>query len=124
MINVPTIILWLFVLNLGIAMGAGLYESRVVMPNWGNLSRETWPNTGLLFWAYVTTVPLTLLTLASLWFAWHSAGPERGWWLAAGLVILAERAATFGYFIPGMISMQGGAGVPDAQGKADLARWL
>src|SRR5688572_18855790 len=29
-----TILLWLFVINLGIAFGAGLYEHRVVMPNW------------------------------------------------------------------------------------------
>ena len=124
MFSFATIVLWLFVLNLGIAMGAGLYESRVVMPVWANLARETWPNTGLMFWAYVTTVPLTLLTIASLFLAWQSVGPERVWWLAAVLVIVVERAATFGYFIPGMIAMQGGVGVPDAQGKAMLSQWL
>ena len=124
MFSFATIVLWLFVLNLGIAMGAGLYESRVVMPVWANLARETWPNTGLMFWAYVTTVPLTVLTIASLFLAWQSVGPERVWWLAAVLVIVVERAATFGYFIPGMIAMQGGVGVPDAQGKAMLSQWL
>ena len=122
--KLPTLLLWLFVINLGIAMGAGLYESRVVMPEWASLAREKWPNTGLKFWAYVTTVPLTLLTIASLWVAWQSAGPERAWWLAAAVVILVERVATFGYFIPGMIAMQGGVGVPDAQGKAALSQWL
>ncbi len=122
--KLPTLLLWLFVINLGIAMGAGLYESRVVMPEWANLAREKWPNTGLKFWAYVTTFPLTLLTIASLWFAWQSAGPERAWWLAAAVVILLERVATFGYFIPSMVSMQGGVGVPDAQGKAALSQWL
>ena len=29
---VPEVLLWLFVINLGIAFGAGLYESRVVVP--------------------------------------------------------------------------------------------
>lgn len=60
-----TILLWLFVINLGIAFGAGLYEARVVIPSWRNLPPRAWPNTGVLFWVYVTTVPLTLLTLAN-----------------------------------------------------------
>lgn len=124
MLSLPTVVLWLFVINLGIALGAGLYESRVVMSEWANLARETWPNTGLKFWAFVTTVPLTLLTIASLWLAWKSVGPERTWWLAASVVILAERIATFGFFIPGMIAMQSGTGVPDVQGKAVLTQWL
>lgn len=114
----------MFVIYLGIAMGAGLYESRVVMPDWANLARETWPDTGLKFWVYFTTIPLTLLTILSLWAAWQTTGPERVWWLAAALVILVERVATFGYFIPGMIAMQSGTGIPDAQGKAALAKWL
>jgi len=29
-----TIVLWLFVMNLGIALGAGLYEHRIVVSNW------------------------------------------------------------------------------------------
>lgn len=28
------ILLWLFVINLGIAFGAGLYESRTTVPQW------------------------------------------------------------------------------------------
>jgi hypothetical protein len=55
--HVTTILLWLFVINLGIAFGAGLYEARVVIPSWKDLPPRTWPNTGLLFWVYVTTVP-------------------------------------------------------------------
>jgi hypothetical protein len=30
--DVTTILLWLFVINLGIAFGGGLYEARVVVP--------------------------------------------------------------------------------------------
>lgn len=29
--------LWLFVINLGIAVGAGLYESRIAVPQWLSL---------------------------------------------------------------------------------------
>ena len=70
------ILLWLFVIDLGIAFGAGLYGERVILPQWfarspeGGLRvnsqamRQT--DTGRRFWAFVTTVPLALLTLASL----------------------------------------------------------
>ncbi len=76
---IAAVLLWLFVINLGIAFGGGLYESRVVLPPWGGIARKTWPNTGLQFWAYVTTVPLTLLTFASLFASWQSTGPESAW---------------------------------------------
>jgi hypothetical protein len=33
-------LLWLFVINLGIALGAGLYESRIVVPQWIGSSRD------------------------------------------------------------------------------------
>ena len=36
-----TIILWLFVMNLGIAFGAGLYEHRIVVPQWIGPSRDS-----------------------------------------------------------------------------------
>src|SRR5207237_8947478 len=38
---------------------------------------------GRRFWAFVTTVPLTLLTLASLFAASRASGPLRKWWLVA-----------------------------------------
>ncbi len=56
-------VLWLFVINLGVAFGAGVYEARVVVPQWAAMPPSQWPNTGILFWVYVTTVPLTLLRL-------------------------------------------------------------
>src|SRR5260370_33339575 len=70
------VILWLFVIDLGIACGAGLYETRISVPRWLTGSPETgyrWnraaaleDNDGLRVWAYDSTMPLTLLTLASL----------------------------------------------------------
>ena len=65
-----TTLLWLFVINLGIAFGAGLYEHRIVVPRWIDSSAGTgthWnaeaarrDDTGRRFWAFVTTLPLTL----------------------------------------------------------------
>jgi hypothetical protein len=40
---VPRILLWLFVIDLGIAFGAGLYESRVVIPRWETFRRRRGP---------------------------------------------------------------------------------
>ncbi|MGH9202717.1 MAG: DUF1772 domain-containing protein, partial [Vicinamibacterales bacterium] len=107
-------LLWLFVINLGIAFGAGLYEHRIVVPGWitstdtgrhWNAETAQRDNTGLRFWAFVSTGPLTLLTLANLYAAWTSNGEIRRWWLAAALAALADRALTFGYFIPTMIGL-------------------
>ena len=33
--------MWLFVTNLGIAVGAGLYESRIVVPHWLETSPDS-----------------------------------------------------------------------------------
>ena len=117
------VLLSLLVLNLGVAFGAGVYESRVVIPGWRNLPPSTWPNTGLLFWAYVTTVPLTALTLLNGIAAWRSRSPARRPWLRAVGVLVLERAATFGYFIPTMVGLMGEVAVSPAVVSA-LERWM
>ena len=128
---IQEILLWLFVVNLGIASGAGLYEHRIVVPAWitsdrggahWNAAAAARDNVGLRFWAYVTTGPLTLLTLANLAAAWMSIGPERTWWLAASLAVLADRVLTFSYFIPTMIRLMNAPDSPAA--AATATRWL
>lgn len=118
------VVLWLFVINLGIAFGAGIYEARVVIPAWKDIPPGQWPNTGILFWVYVTTVPLTLLTLASLFAAWSLRGPMRKWYLTAVAFVIVERAATFSYFIPNMVRLMGAEGVSEDQIDAGLSQWL
>ncbi|MGH9320837.1 MAG: DUF1772 domain-containing protein [Vicinamibacteria bacterium] len=109
------IFLWLFVVDLGIAFGAGLYEHRIVLPQWvhddpggiiwfnAHAAREA--NTGLRFWVYVTTAPLTLLTLVNLVFAWRAPRVMRRFWLGAGVAALFDRVLTFSYFIPTMVAL-------------------
>ena len=116
-------LLWLFGLILGISFGAGIYEGRIVVPQWENTPPQTWTNTGLKFWAYVTTVPLTLLTLASLVAAGREQGPRRYWWLGAVAITIAERSATFSYFIPTMIRLMGAEEMPEAEVKVTLSQW-
>lgn len=121
---IPTILLWLFVINLGVAFGAGIYESRVVIPGWENTSPQTWPNTGLEFWVYVTTVPLTLLTLANLVAAWRDQGLRRYWWLSAAAIILVERIMTFSYFIPTIVWLMENGTLSQAEVTAILSQWI
>lgn len=111
----PQILLLLFVLNLGTAFGAGLYEAKVVIPQWFRKSalsgcyidREAMRelDSGRKFWAFVTTLPLTLLTLASFIVIWLGS-PGYNWWLAAALLTFCERISTFTFFIPTIIKFQ------------------
>ena len=99
------ILLWLFVINHGIAFGAGLYEQRIIRPQWFSRLSESGirvnsaamrsTDSGRRFWVFVTTVPLTLLALANLVAAWQSQGPRHEWWLGAAVITLVERITTF-----------------------------
>lgn len=125
--SLPQAFLWLFIINLGIAFGAGLYEGQIVVSNW-LVSTETgfhWDaeaarrdNTGLRFWAFVTTLPLTLLTVANLIAAWRAAKPVRQWWLVAGAAAFADRVFTFAYFIPTMIGLMEARNSPESVATA------
>jgi hypothetical protein len=123
--------LWLFVIFLGIAFGAGLFEHRILVPRWLQQSAESgshWnaeavrqDDSGKRFWVFVTTVPLTLLTLANLWAAWTAPAPLRAWWLLASLAALGDRILTFSYFIPTMVGLMNAPDTPATVAAA--ARW-
>jgi hypothetical protein len=108
-------LLWLFVVFSGIAVGAGLYELRVNVPRWFapaagsairiNVDAIRSDDSGRRFWAYVTTVPLTLLTLAGCLVAWSPETARERWWLAGAGVMFVERIGTFGYFIPQLLKL-------------------
>jgi hypothetical protein len=131
---IPKVLLWLFVINLGIAFGAGLYESRIAFPQWLVYSSESgylWnaeaarqANTGLSFWVFVTTIPLSLLTLANLIAAWWWAqGEIRGWWLGAALAALADRIFTLSYFVPTMVKLMSDETLSQSEAVAMASRW-
>ena len=117
------VLLWLFVMLLGISVGAGLYEAHVMLPIWATTPPESWINTGTRFWAFVTTGPLTLTVLAGLWFAWRSPRPVRPWWVAAVAVATIERMATFGYFIPTLAPLMGQPNADATAVSATLETW-
>ena len=123
--------LWLFVMNLGTVFGAGVYEHRIVVSRWtsdssasggrhwhGETARQD--DVGRRFWAFVSTVPLTLLTVANLVLAWQASGALRAWWLAAALLALADRVLTFSYFIPAMVGLMAVPDSPEAAASASV----
>jgi len=128
------IVLWLFVIDLGIAFGAGLYEHRIVLPQWFardaqgrlrvNVEAMRGTDTGRRFWGFTTTVPLTLLTAANLVVAWQSAGARREWWIAAALVVAVERIGTFVYFIPTAVRLMRADAATSADLEATASRWM
>jgi hypothetical protein len=120
-----------FVLLLAFALGAGVYEHRVVVPRWlpvdpsgarhWHAAAAKADDVGRRFWPFVTTLPLTLLALVNAWLAWTAAGEARAWWLAATALTLVERGLTFGYFIPTMLALLRLPDTPEAAAAA--ARW-
>lgn len=126
------ILLWLLVIILGISVGAGIYESRVEIPQWLKYTNETgysWDagaarlaNSGLRFWAYVSTGPLTLLTLISLVVVWRTKGEIRKWWLIALAGLLVDRGMTFSYFIPTMIRLMSET-IPEPDAVSVATQW-
>jgi hypothetical protein len=128
------VILSLFVVNLGIAFGAGLYESRISVRQWLSFSASSgyrWnaqaaceANVGLRFWVYVTTVPLTLLILASLVAAWVAPNAVRNWWLAAGAAVLVDRVMTFTYFIPTMLTLMNSKTMSASEAVTKAVQWI
>jgi hypothetical protein len=126
------LLLWSFVLNLGVVFGAGIYEARISVARWRGTSEAAEPpgwhaeealrdDTGRRFWAFTTTVPLTLLTLANFWAATQAIGPTRTWWLLAASAALADRVFTVSYFIPRMIRLLRAADSPEA--RASASQW-
>jgi hypothetical protein len=126
------LILWLFVIFGGLAAGAGLYEMRINVPRWFPASRGavtvdaaamSADDPGRRFWAFVTTGPLTLLTAASVVLAWQPASSRDWWWLLAAGLILVERVATLGYFIPAAIRLLQPGTLDAGTAAASAARW-
>lgn len=117
-------LLWLLVIDLGIEVGAGLYEQRVVISQLFGTSPETWMNTGKMFWAYVTTIPLSLLLLANGILAWKNRGPRRPWYLLAIAILVVERAMTFSYFIPEMAGLIGNESLSQGDVDSALSLWF
>ncbi len=113
-------ILWLFVILMGITLGAGIYEARVLVPLWSaappdsviayyqhNAANPQFaPNQGGNFWLIVTPLT-TLTTIALLISSFWTQGIRRKLLFAASVTALIVQAATFTWFVPNILRLSG-----------------
>jgi hypothetical protein len=127
--------LWLFVIALGLDLGAGIYEARIVVPLWANGVPETLAegnpfarvaiDAGMRFWAYLTS-GVAILALLALIFGLRTPAPERLWRTIAAVAELCMVAWTLLYFRPTLVRlfMGHGEGLTKEAISATVRRWV
>jgi len=122
--KVSQIILWLFVVAVGLEIGAGMYEMILVVPLWANGAPESVVafyqqnvanpqfalNAGPRFWMFMTPT-VGLLAIATLLTSFKTAARHRKWRIAGSALIIFIVAATFAWFVPNIMRL--GQDVPN-----------
>jgi hypothetical protein len=128
-------VLWVFVIALGINLGAGLYEVRIVVPLWsrgvpatldaGSGYGRVAVDAGVRFWAFVTPAA-GLLAIAALVVGWRMPKPAFTWLATAAVAELSALAMTLLYFRPTVVHLflQHGAGMPPPVLAGIVRRWV
>jgi hypothetical protein len=127
--------LWLFVTLLAVQIGAGAYETRVVVPLWsGSPPESVWgwnesPRHALRaferFWIFATPA-LAASAAAAVAFGWRSRPAHRRWLVASCALTLALIVVTYAYFVPAHQELLAprAAGLSGEEIKAKVDRWL
>jgi hypothetical protein len=102
-VTIAGIALWLLVIALGVQTGAGLFETRVLVPLWANAppasvlayhATAIKADSGRRLWMFLT--PVTgVISLLNIFAAWGAAEPQRTWWLIGSIAAVALIAVTF-----------------------------
>jgi hypothetical protein len=135
--SIAQIFLWLFVIALGITLGAGLYETLVVMPLWDaappdsvtayyqhNVANPQFaPNQGGRFWVF--NMPIVgLLTIATLLSGLRTRPEHRKWRVIATALTLIVLVFTIVWFVPNIIKLTGeGVMTMNAGEVTSLTNW-
>lgn len=137
-LNIPLIVLWLWVLAVTILMGGGVFEHLVLTPLWAGSPPESvtsWPHgvPQARFFGLITPLCF-LLSVALIVVSWWMPRQQRKWALVAGISLLVLGIATVSFFLPILQKTQatGGAGLSGEeitrlvnQFKTwNLARWM
>jgi len=128
-------VLWLFVIALGLDLGAGIYEARVVVPLWaegvpgtlasGNPYGRVAVDAGIHFWAYMTSI-VAVAAIVTLVSGVLAPPPRRAWQIFSAVAELAAVATTLLYFRPTLVSLflGHGAGLSTAAVVSSVERWV
>jgi hypothetical protein len=121
------VLLWVFVVALGIEIGAGIFEMRVLVPRWAVAPPESvWQlhrlnqdypqfmtDAGNRFWMF-STPGVGLLAILTFAACFATRGAHRRWLLASTILTIATVAATFIYFVPAIMMIA--SSVPGTNG--------
>ena len=124
--------LWALVIFLGVQTGAGIFETRVLVPLWSSdppasvaafLAQPLRPDSGPRFWIFLS--PTTaLIAILNLILALMSTGPRRPWWIAGSAGGVAVLVATFAYFVPVLLSLPRMRELPEGDAAAKVKAWV
>jgi len=132
MMSVTIVCLWALVIALGIQLGAGIFETRVLVPLWAAdppasvsayFTQQRRPDSGKRLWMILTPVT-AIISLLNLVLAFSSAESWRLWWLVAASCSVAVMVATFAYFVPVLRYLERVAAVPPEAVAGKVRTWV
>ena len=108
--------IWLFVIVLGIELGAGLYETLVVLPTWTGDPLAAYRHSaefpqyaitaGPRFWMFQTPF-LGLVSLVTIATGLRTEPEHRTWRMLGAALALLVVIATLTWFVPNLLSLIG-----------------
>lgn len=111
----------------GLALGAGIFELRVIIPQWADkqtgkelaaaMERSGHVASGKRFWALVGPLMLPL-TVGNVVAALRSSGPRKRWWLGSSATMACVSVATATYYVPSLHKLRDSADLPDEEVRA------
>ncbi len=130
------IILWLFVVLLGIEVGAGLYETVVLIPMWLGGAPDSAIKyyelyaanpqfalrAGEKFWIFFTPL-VGLLAIATFLTSFKTSPKHRKWRLIGSGLSIFIVAATFAWFVPNIMRLTFDVPNMSAEAIATTAKW-
>jgi hypothetical protein len=134
--SVAQIFLWLLVIILGLEIGAGLYETLVVLPIWSAAPPDSvlsyhqhniaYPqfalNAGARFWIFFT--PLAgLLALGTILSGLKTRPEHRKWRLTGATLAIAVVVFTFAWFVPNLMVLRSGDAGLSPEQLTSLTNW-
>jgi uncharacterized membrane protein len=124
--------LWALVIALGVQTGAGLYETRVVVPLWSAsppesiaafLAQTVRPDSGRRLWIFLT--PLTgIICLLNLALALLTKAEHFSWWLTASSIGIVVIVVTFAYFVPVLLKLPKASERPADEVRRQIKLWV
>ena len=133
--SIASVMLWLFVVGTALVLGAGLYETLVVVPFWsngapaslseGNPLLQVQVRAGHAFWHYYTPA-LGLIALVALVTSFGTQPRHMAWRVAATGLLVVVSISTLAYFRPALIGMivNHGTGRAPETLAAEAHRWV